>query len=57
MPTTNVGIPAVAAFVTAVIAPGASSADMLPDAGQFGWPSVASTMNLGFGSVIPSWVR
>ena len=57
MPTTNVGMPAVFAAVTAATAPGVSSLPILPVAGQFGWPSVASTMNFGLVSVIPSVVR
>src|SRR6188508_3371142 len=53
MPTTNVGMPADRAAATAAIAPGVSSFAAFPLAGQFGWPSVASTMNLGFVSVRP----
>src|SRR5262245_50213614 len=54
MPTTKVGIPAALAAVTAATAPGVSSAIvLLPLAGQFGWPSVASTMNFGFWSASP----
>ena len=57
MPTTNVGNPAVFAAVTAATAPGPSSSLIWPLAGQFGWPSVASTMNFGFGCRIGRAVR
>ena len=48
MPTTKVGKPAVCALATDMTAPGESSIAVLPLAGQFGWPSVASRMNFGF---------
>src|SRR5262245_51962364 len=51
MPTTNVGKPAVRAAVTAAMAAGVSSVVVAPVKGQLGRPSVASTMNFGFGSV------
>src|SRR6516162_8767552 len=54
MPTTKVGKPAVSAAATAAIAPGESSADVLPPPGmQFGKPSVASRRYFGFVSVSP----
>src|SRR4029079_19692776 len=54
MPTTKVGMPAVAADMTAAIAAGESSICWLPPPiGQLGWPSVAITMNLGFVSCTP----
>src|SRR6185503_15496644 len=54
MPTTNTGMPAAAAAMMAAVA-GPSSAVPLPPpaAGQFGRPSVASRMYLGFASARP----
>ena len=52
IPTTKVGKPAAAAFVTAVVAPVLSSEVMLlPPGPQFGRPSVARSRYLGFVSV------
>ena len=54
MPTTNVGMPIVAASETDITAPAESSAavSLLPGA-QFGSPSVANRMKRGFWSVSP----
>ena len=50
IPTTKVGKPAAAAFMTAVVAPGESSLVwLLPPGAQFGKPSVARSRYLGFG--------
>src|SRR6185369_5484214 len=53
IPTTNVGKPAAAAAVTASTAMGSSVPGPPPDvrSRQVGCPSVASSRNLGFGSV------
>src|SRR5262245_14051069 len=53
MPTTKVEKPAARATVTAWTAAGESSACADPLAGQLGMPSVASTMNFGFGEATP----
>jgi len=53
MPTTKVGIPAVAAADTAFSAPRSSAAFTLFPLAQLGSPSVASSMYFGFGSVRP----